>query len=220
MRISITLLLLCFIIISIFHYSSCTASPFTSSEKQAIVSAHNQKRAGVNPSAQNMKTMVWDAALASSAQAYANKCISTAGTLMDHNADRSKGFSYYVGENIYATQASVANGVDAVNLWYNEVTDYNYDTNTCAQGKICGHYTQLVWATSNKVGCGRASCPNIKYPNTIVCDYGPGGNTNGAKPYIAGSPVAESQETNTSFASSTVTIHVMCILLVVFIVFI
>ena len=47
---------------------------------------------------------------------------------------------------------------------------------------ICGHYTQVVWRTSVNVGCALHDCPGLAYGSTIVCDYGPGGNSGGA-PY-------------------------------------
>jgi pathogenesis-related protein 1 len=47
---------------------------------------------------------------------------------------------------------------------------------------VCGHYTQIVWRTSINLGCALQDCPGLTYGNTIVCDYGPGGNGGGA-PY-------------------------------------
>lgn len=54
---------------------------------------------------------------------------------------------------------------------------------------VCGHYTQLVWANTRFVGCARWHCSGLRYPSSIVCDYGPGGNINGQRPYQAGSGV-------------------------------
>ena len=31
----------------------------------------------------------------------------------------------------------------AVTSWNNEKDYYNYDTNVCQTGKVCGHYTQV-----------------------------------------------------------------------------
>jgi len=59
---------------------------------------------------------------------------------------------------------------------------YDYASNTCAQGHICGHYTQVVWGATQKLGCARYACNGLTYPSTIVCDYGPGGN-DGGRPY-------------------------------------
>jgi len=33
------------------------------------------------------------------------------------------------------------------------------------------------------VGCARRDCPALTYRSTIVCDYGPGGNISGSRPY-------------------------------------
>ncbi|MEO7138026.1 MAG: CAP domain-containing protein [Gemmatimonadales bacterium] len=47
---------------------------------------------------------------------------------------------------------------------------------------MCGHYTQLVWRATREVGCALNSCPGPAFPNSIVCNYGPGGNS-GGPPY-------------------------------------
>lgn len=143
-----------------------------------ITAAHNAVRASVG-----VAPLVWDDALAASAQTYGATCADTQAPigLIDHNAGRSSGFPYYVGENIYGTSGT-ATGADAVNLWAAEKQYYNYSTNSCAAGQICGHYTQLVWSTSTHVGCAISTCPSLTYGNAVICDYGPGGNT-GGRPY-------------------------------------
>jgi len=143
-----------------------------------ITSGHNPVRASVG-----VAPLFWSEALAASAQAWANQCVdlvAPAGAL-DHNPNRSVGFPWYVGENIYATNG-VATAQGAVNNWASEAAYYDYATNTCAGGHLCGHYTQMVWSTTILVGCGISSCPGLIFPNSIVCDYAPGGN-NGARPY-------------------------------------
>jgi pathogenesis-related protein 1 len=67
--------------------------------------------------------------------------------------------------------------------WTAEQVHYHYATNTCDGGATCGHYTQVVWRATQKLGCAIGSCPGLAYPSTIVCDYGPGGNINNEKPY-------------------------------------
>ncbi len=143
-----------------------------------ITQAHNDVRAsvGVGP-------LVWDADLAAIAQAWAESCVdnqSPAG-LIDHNDGRSDNYPGYVGENIYGSTGT-ANPVNAVNAWASEGADYDYDTNTCAPGAVCGHYTQVVWAASERLGCGLAYCEGLTYGNSLVCNYSPGGNT-GGQPY-------------------------------------
>jgi pathogenesis-related protein 1 len=97
--------------------------------------------------------------------------------LVDHNAGRSTGHPYYVGENIYAS-GGTATAMGAVTSWASEGANYNPQTGGCSGG-TCGHYTQIVWRTTLKVGCALHNCNGLAYPSTIVCDYGPGGNSGG-----------------------------------------
>jgi hypothetical protein len=48
-----------------------------------------------------------------------------------------------------------------------------------------GHYTQLVWAQTAKVGCGFVQYG--KNEQLLVCNYLPAGNTIGQKMYEQGS---------------------------------
>ncbi|HTJ42003.1 MAG TPA: CAP domain-containing protein [Kofleriaceae bacterium] len=146
-------------------------------ELTGITLAHNEARSKVG-----VAPLVWDPALATIASSYVAMCIDANGDgLVDHNPNRSNGYPTYVGENIYASSGT-ATGPAAVQLWVAEAQYYDYATNTCAAGQICGHYTQVVWAATQKLGCALHNCPGLKYPSTIVCDYGPGGNT-GGRPY-------------------------------------
>ena len=56
-------------------------------------------------------------------------------------------------------------------MWYREVDQYDFkrpgfDGST-------GHFTQLVWVGTTKVGCGRSQC---KGNDIVVCNYDPPGN--------------------------------------------
>jgi pathogenesis-related protein 1 len=66
--------------------------------------------------------------------------------------------------------------------WGSEKADYDYATNQCTQGKMCGHYTQIVWRNTTKVGCGVAVCEDTK-EQVWVCQYQPAGNWVGKRPY-------------------------------------
>ncbi len=75
--------------------------------------------------------------LARVAQEYADRCI------WSHNPDRSdQAPSFdYVGENLYITTAAGEDYQAAVQSWYDEEKDYDYDTGDCSA--VCGHYTQV-----------------------------------------------------------------------------
>ncbi len=66
-----------------------------------------------------------------------------------------------------------------VDSWGNEVQYYDYENNTCHS--VCGHYTQVVWQNTTKVGCGMATCNDNA--QIWVCQYNPRGNMVGQKPY-------------------------------------
>ncbi|KAG5407601.1 hypothetical protein IGI04_013720 [Brassica rapa subsp. trilocularis] len=74
------------------------------------------------------------------------------------------------GENI-AWSSGDMSGVEAVNMWVSEQADYDYGSNTCASGKQCGHYTQIVWKNSARLGCAKVSCDNGQ--TFITCNYDP-----------------------------------------------
>ncbi|CAH1441532.1 unnamed protein product [Lactuca virosa] len=47
--------------------------------------------------------------------------------------------------------------------------------------KMCGHYTQVVWRNSVRLGCARVQCNNDAW--FVTCNYDPPGNYVGEKPY-------------------------------------
>lgn len=95
------------------------------------------------------------------------------------------------GENLfYAGPVKWSNGaVELQNMtpklvvdsWASEKADYSYASNRCRTGKVCGHYTQVVWKKSSEVGCASAVCANKS--QVMVCNYNPPGNFNGQPPY-------------------------------------
>lgn len=144
---------------------------------RGITQLHNETRAlvGVAP-------LDWDTELAKVAQAWAEKCQDNEAPsgLIDHNSGRSDDYPGYVGENIYGS-SGMATPAGALQSWTAEAASYDYDSNTCSG--TCGHYTQVVWAASVRLGCGLASCPGLRFGNAIVCDYSPGGNIGSQRPY-------------------------------------
>jgi pathogenesis-related protein 1 len=148
-------------------------------ELAGITAAQNAVRAsvGVGP-------LTWDPALAVIAADWAARCVDTEAPsgLIDHNPGRSDTYPEYVGENIYASSLGSADPAGAVAAWAAEAASYHHDTNTCDAGQVCGHYTQLVWAASTRVGCAFHDCAGLTYRGSIVCDYAPGGN-DGSRPY-------------------------------------
>lgn len=69
-----------------------------------------------------------------------------------------------------------------VTRWFEERFNYDSKTNTCATGKMCGHYTQIVWRSTTAVGCARVKCSNYR-GYLVVCEYNPRGNYEGESPF-------------------------------------
>jgi uncharacterized protein YkwD len=138
-----------------------------------MMAAHNAVRAGVQPVPDvPLPEMTWDANLAQVAQLWAERC--------DFNHSSNE-----YGENLYVSTAQ-NEGVRAVESWANEASDFNYDTNQCRD--MCGHYTQIVWRDSTRVGCGYADCNPVTGASfdsgrLWVCNYDPPGNWMGERPY-------------------------------------
>ncbi|MFB4301831.1 CAP family protein [Actinomadura sp. NTSP31] len=86
------------------------------------------------------------------------------------------------GENIFwgaTTGTTAADGPAAAKSWYDEIKDYDF--NKAQFGSSTGHFTQLVWKGSTKVGIGRVSGKGSKYYETyIVFVFESPGNMEGA----------------------------------------
>ncbi|XP_029969351.1 GLIPR1-like protein 1 [Salarias fasciatus] len=152
---------------------------------EECVRQHNAARSSVDPAASDMLYMSWDEALAITARAWSRRCE------WEHNPRRSHPDFRSVGENLWAGSSPSSFSVKkAIELWVNESQDYSFQRNDCRG--VCGHYTQVAWASSYKVGCAVQSCPNgvkgvpWKEGVIFVCNYAPAGNVNGGRPYQTG----------------------------------
>jgi hypothetical protein len=61
-----------------------------------------------------------------------------------------------------------------------EASSYDYNANNIT---AAGHYTQVVWRASVRIGCAIVNCPALTYHESVLCDYAPGGNITNQKPY-------------------------------------
>ncbi len=61
-----------------------------------------------------------------------------------------------------------------VQAWYDEVKWYDYKTDSCEKGQMCGHYTQVIWNTTTELGCAAMACADRS--QVWVCEYAPAGN--------------------------------------------
>lgn len=143
-----------------------------------MLDIHNQERALVGSI-----PLIWSEQLAEYAKSWADHLANT-GCQLTHRTSAEDTLN--TGENIawYSNYGGAIQAIDSARpaqAWAAEKTDYTYATDTCAAGKPCGHYTQMVWSTTLNIGCARTVCSDNS--QIWVCNYSPPGNYIGIKPY-------------------------------------
>ncbi len=130
-----------------------------------LLAAHNavRQRVGVPP-------LVWSESLAAVAQEWADY-------LVTHRQFFHRPKSRY-GENLFQITGARATPAEVVNDWAAESKNYEYGSNTCHG--VCGHYTQIVWRDTQRVGCAAARSGRTE---VWACNYDPPGNYIGRRPY-------------------------------------
>lgn len=132
------------------------------SKKYDTTGGGRRKRAGCLNSAnwyrakhENTNNLKWDHKLASAAQRYAYK-LASYGTVVHDTQNTKDG----VGENIYQLKHKRGRA-PAVSLcalahknWYSEIFNYDFAKGASLGGKEIGHFAQMVWKESTKVGYG------------------------------------------------------------------
>ncbi|KAJ9524064.1 hypothetical protein QJQ45_022501, partial [Haematococcus lacustris] len=121
-----------------------------------ILALHNAYRA-----AHSAPALSWDSQLQSKAQSWANNL-----------ASNCQFYHSGSGENLASGFASWA---DAAYAWYVEYKQYNY--NAPGYSAAVGHFTQMVWLGTTKLGCATANS-RCSQGVIYVCQYDPPGNVN------------------------------------------
>ena len=134
---------------------------------EVMLAAHNVARAEVAVPAVEL-----DAALSAAAQDYAEILI--ANGRFEHSPGSSRPNQ---GENLWAGTASAFTFQDMVDAWIDEkrffVAGTFPDVSTTSRWEDVGHYTQIIWRETTKIGCGIAS---NSQRDVLVCRYSPPGN--------------------------------------------
>lgn len=159
-----------------------------------MTAAHNAVREAV--SMQSLPPLTWSETIAEYAQEWADELAK------DCMPRHRSNLSY--GENIATFGSTAAGGpgttaADAVDGWAAEIDCWEYGefmrTDSCDAQCVaqlnasgCGHYTQLVWSSTEEVGCGLSQCSRSQGGPTFqfdiwVCNYDPPGNFVGRNPY-------------------------------------
>ncbi|KIH56976.1 SCP-like protein [Ancylostoma duodenale] len=142
---------------------------------------------GIAPKAARMLKMIYDCEIEYNAQKHADSCV------FKHSPSSQRPG---LGENLWMTSAKNY-GVDlaavsASESWWSELKQNGVGPSNILTDalwnrphKMIGHYTQMAWQNSYKLGCGIKWCPSMTY---VVCQYGPAGNWMGSLIYDIGNP--------------------------------
>ena len=151
-------------------YTSIAApAQLSPQDRDEMLADHNRARLAVGVSA-----LVWDDALAAEAQVWADNPASTAGGELRHQEP-------FEARNRHGENMSGAPPADATDQWVTEKAAY--DANP--MDPVAGHYRQVTWNTTQRVGCGARSGAPVRWPGgwVTVCRYEPPGNWPGQLPY-------------------------------------
>ncbi|KAJ0066670.1 hypothetical protein NL108_017237, partial [Boleophthalmus pectinirostris] len=99
----------------------------------------------------------WSDAVAVGMQSWVDGCVLAHGKPSTRLLD-----GYELGENLFYA-SSPRNWSDVITAWHNEVRNFKYP-HMSTNGRETGHYTQVVWNSSYKVGCAMAKCTNRPSP--------------------------------------------------------
>ena len=141
---------------------------FTENEKIEILNAHNHERNLVGNA-----DLTWDRNLELFAADRA-KTLAERDNGLSHRPNNS------YGENCYWTSSNHINATEAILAFNDEKNDYQYGPVTNSNYKVTGHYTQVIWYNTTKVGCAGATGTGGTF---VVCNYNPPGNYLGDYPY-------------------------------------
>ncbi len=132
----------------------------------AALAAHNAHRAN-----HCAPPLTWSDDIAAASQAWADR-LRDAGCAFEHNP-RTR-----YGENLaFFAPAGQLDATAVVRGWYDEITKYDFDRP--GFDFSTGHFTQVVWKNTRKMGCGVAQCGGGEL---WVCNYDPPGNFEGQYP--------------------------------------
>ncbi|KAL6742286.1 hypothetical protein Aduo_015450 [Ancylostoma duodenale] len=130
---------------------------------------------GNAPTAARMKKMVYDCDIEESAMRHAKGCY------FAHSPAHTR---ENLGENLYYTSELRLDKIEAaeqgIKAWFDELAEYGVGQENVLTNQLwnrpntqIGHYTQMVWQDTFKLGCYVEWCSSMTY---VVCQYGPKGN--------------------------------------------
>jgi uncharacterized protein YkwD len=157
-------------------------------EMKNLIDIHNSARSDVGVT----NKMRWSANIAKDAKIYADILARSGEFEHDPRNQKPQNGGGYAngtyGENLYSYRRSdgkVPTYSMAVEKWLSEKSLYDQEPITSEGADIYGHYTQIVWSNTTKVGCARSQYKTGEFKDgyVVVCKYQTLGNYIGQYPY-------------------------------------
>jgi uncharacterized protein YkwD len=137
-----------------------------------LLKAHNEERERMG-----MAPLQWDAGLASHAEAWSAD-LARRNAFEHSPASRRPG----EGENLFTGTAGAYSLEAMIGAFIAEKKDFRPGTfpavSRTGQWSDVGHYTQIIWRSTTRVGCGLVSRGGQDW---LTCRYSPPGNVVGVK---------------------------------------
>ena len=141
--------------------------------ERTMMTMHNAARASVRQA-----PLAWDATLAADAASYAAEMARTGR--FEHS--RQPRGNPNQGENLWTGTRGAYRYEEMAQHWIDEarvfVNHASPDFSTTGDYRDAGHYTQIVWSRTTRVGCATTSSATDDY---LVCRYVPAGNVVGER---------------------------------------
>ena len=163
---------LCAAALSCAAISASAASfyPGRTAPAGTLLRVHNSARA-----AAGVATLAWDPQLEADAAAYA-RYLANRNVFM-HSSRESRGAT---GENLWMGTHGAFSVESMFGGWLSEGTKFRPGVfpavSRSGNWHDVGHYTQIVWPQTSRVGCAIASNRSFDF---LVCRYWPSGNVHG-----------------------------------------
>jgi uncharacterized protein YkwD len=138
-----------------------------------MVRDHNAVRAALG-----LPPVTWDNELAWHAQVWANQLVAESGLRHSPHVGRPG-----EGENLSRIDGGHTSATALFSGWADEGAQYRLaplDCSDVSRVTVAGHYTQLMWRNTTRLGCAVAYSPRSQ---ALVCRYAPPGNICGQTPY-------------------------------------
>ena len=141
-----------------------------------LLAAHNRERDSAD-----VPPLEWDEALAADAAAWGEE-LAESGAFEHEPTDEDDPEPQ--GENLWAGTSGAFTPEAMVGLWIAEKKHFRSgrfpDNSRTGRLEDVGHYTQLMWRETGRVGCALAEGAEEE---VLVCRYSQAGNVEGERPF-------------------------------------